>query len=109
MAEIIVAMTIISNAILCLVLLYRGWSGRLQWFTVMTCLAVVVDFLFYFIHTLSHWLYSPARIAVQYWMFPVLMLFCAWEAARIGMKWLEYLMLLQLAPAVCAARSTSPR
>lgn len=102
MNDLIVAITIISNVFLCLLLLYRGWSGRLQWFTLTTGLAVLLDALFYFIHGLAHSLYAPLRIFVVYWLFLILFALCSWEAHRVGVKWLEYLMLIQVGVAVVA-------
>ncbi len=97
MADIIVAITLIGNVFIVLLLLHRGWSGRLQWFTVTTALAVLVDCLFYFIHGFDHKMYGPLRVFVVYWMFPLLECVCAWEAALVGVWWLERLMLLQVA------------
>ncbi len=97
MADIIVGSTIIGNVIIVLLMLYRGWVGRLSWFTSMTALAVLIDCLFYFIHGFDHSLYAPLRTFIVYWLFPILMCFCVFEAALIGLKWLEYLMLIQVA------------
>jgi hypothetical protein len=100
MAEIIVSSTIIGNLILMWLLIWQGWSGRLQWFTVMTALAVLVDCLCYFIHGFQHALYAPVRIFVIYLMFPLLEAVCAFEAWRVGFKWLEWLMLIQVGLAI---------
>ncbi len=97
MAEILVAITLIGNVFIVLLLLHRGWSGRLQWFTVTTALAVLVDCLFYFVHGAIHQMYGPLRVFVVYWMFPLLECVCAWEAALVGVRWLERLMCLQVA------------
>ena len=103
MADIITALGIIGNVIIVLLMLYRGWTGRLQWFAMMTALAVLVDCLYWFIHGFDHMLAIPIRLFVQYWMFPVLMLGCAFEAWRIRMKWLEYFLLIRVGLAVVAA------
>ncbi len=105
MIGIILLSTIVCNGILVTVLLFRGWSGRLQWFTLTTILAVIVDCLFHFIHGFAHQWAAPMRIFVQYWLFPLLFLRCAWEAHRVRISWLEYLLLIQvgLAAVACAA------
>lgn len=103
--ETLTVLTMSGNTALCLLLIWRGWSGRLQFFTLLTGLAVAVDFAFYFIHGLAHWLYAPLRICVQYWLFPVLYIFAAWEAWKVKVGWLEYLLLIQVAMAVVAGLS----
>lgn len=102
MAEIIVFLGILGNLILCLLLVWRGWSGRLQLFTIMTGLAVLVDVVFNYIHGFAHSLYGPARIFMIYWLFPIFEGLCAWEAFRVGLTWLENLLLIQVGLAVVA-------
>ena len=46
--KIVTVLTMISNTILVLFLLFRGWSARLQWLTITSALAVIADFLFFF-------------------------------------------------------------
>jgi hypothetical protein len=100
MTAILVASAIIGNLILVWLLIWHGWIGRLQWLSITTGLAVLVDCLAYFIHGFDHKLYEPLRVFVIYWMFPILELLCAWEAAWVGFKWLEWLMLVQVGLAV---------
>ena len=95
MADIIVASTMVGNGILIGFLLWRGWCARLQWFTVMTVLAVPLDGIFNYVHGALHHLYGPARIFVVYLWGPIIMGLCAWEAHRIKVNWLERLMLMQ--------------
>lgn len=95
-ADVLVISTIAGNASLCLLLLWRGWSGRLGWFTFMTGLAGVMDCLFHFIHDFSHYLYAPLRIFVVYWMFNVLTALVVYEAWRVRVRWLEWLFSVQL-------------
>src|ERR1700743_820492 len=102
MNEIIVLTTVIGNVFLGLLLIGRGWSGRLQWFTITTILAVLVDCAFHWIHGFAHSLYAPSRIALQYWTFPALEAVCAWEAYCVGLEWLEKLMLIQVGLAIVA-------
>ncbi len=102
MTDIIVAFGIIGNIIIVLLMLYRGWAGRLQWFAIMTALAVLVDCLCYFIHGFDHQLYAPLRVFMLYWLFPILEAVCAWEAHWVGIRWLEKLMLVQVGLAVIA-------
>jgi hypothetical protein len=97
---LLVLSTIAGNTILCLLLVGRGWAGRLQCFTILTGLAVAVDASFYFIHGFAHWMYGPLRIATCYWLFPILEAFAAWEAWRVSVKWLEYLLLVQVGLAI---------
>lgn len=105
MFDILVASAILGNLILCWLLVWRGWVGRLPWFTLMTGAAVLVDVSFSYIHGVAHGLYAPLRIFIIYWLFPLWEIVCAWEAWRVGLKWLEYLMLIQVGLAVvaCAA------
>jgi hypothetical protein len=102
MGQIITALGIIGNVIIVHLMLYRGWTGRLPWFAITSALAVLVDCLCYFIHGFEHSLYAPVRVFVIYWMFPLLFCRCAWEAWRVGVKWLEYLMLIQVGIAAVA-------
>lgn len=90
-------MTPVSNVGLCFLLVFRGWSGRLQWMTLWTALAVAADALFWSLHATHHSLYAPLRIFAQYWLFNILMGLVIFEAWRVGVKWLEYLVGIQLA------------
>lgn len=100
MNAILISIGIIGNVILVVLLLWREWYSRLPWFTFMSALAVVIDCLAYFIHGFDHSLYNPLRIFMIYWLFPILEFICAWEAFRVRLKWLEWLMLIQVAVAL---------
>jgi hypothetical protein len=96
MADIIVACTLLGNIFLVWLLVWRGWSGRLQWLTLTTTLAILTDVIFHYIHSIAHYLYGPWRLIAIYWLFNVLFALCAFEGFRLRMKWLEYLFLIQL-------------
>jgi hypothetical protein len=100
MDDIIVVTTIIGNIIIALLMVWRGWAGRLQWFTLTTILAVAVDALFYWVHGFAHSIYGPSRVFLVYWAFPLLETVCIWEAYCVKVKWLEYLLLIQVGLAV---------
>ena len=102
MAEIITAFGIIGNVIIVLLMLYKGWTGRLQWFAMMSALAVLVDCLYYFVHGFDHQMSSVLRVFVQYWLFPLFMVACAIEAWRVRIYWLEYFLLIRVGLAVIA-------
>jgi hypothetical protein len=102
MAAILVAITLLGNIFLLWMLLWQGWSGRLQWLTITTALAVLTDVLFHYIHCLAHYLYGPYRLMALYWLFNVLFALCAYEGWKVRMKWLEYLFLIQLSISLVA-------
>lgn len=102
MSTIILLSTVVGNLILCLLLLVRGWAARLRWLTMMTGLAVILDFLFHFIHDFSHHLYAPLRIFVIYWLSSILYGLVIFEAWRAKIEWLEWLMSVQFLMGVVA-------
>lgn len=101
-ADVLVISTIAGNASLCLLLLWRGWAGRLGWFTFMTGLAVLVEAAGQYIHGFYHHMYGPLRILLIYWLFNVLLALCIFEAYRVRVKWLEWLLSIQLLVSIVA-------
>ena len=93
--KIVTVLTMIGNTILVLLLVWRGWSARLQWLTITSLLAVAADFIWFFLNTISAWLYDESRIIVVYWFFQVLFGLIVFEAWKANVKGLERLFVVQ--------------